>query len=225
MSLSTSRRQIIAEVNPKSPISEAYRTLRTNIDFSAIDSEVKTVMVTSAGMGEGKSTTVSNLAITYAQVGKQVLLIDADMRKPTIHHTFQVTNRMGLSNVLANQCELKDAIQRTHIRNLDILPSGPIPPNPSELLASNRMSERLGQLKSEYDIILIDTPPTLAVTDSQVVATKCDGVLIVIDSGKVKRDIVLKVKSSLEHVQARILGIVLNNVERKKRETYYYYYE
>lgn len=181
-------------------------------------------MVTSAGQGEGKSTTTINLAVAYAQADKRVIIIDADLRKPTLHHSFQISNRQGLTNLLTNQAELSTVIVSSEQNNLDLLPSGPIPPNPSEILASKRMTTLLEQLGEQYDVILIDTPPALAVTDSQVIATRCDGVILVIDQGKVKREIAQKAKANLEHVQARILGIVLNNVNRDSNDSYYYYY-
>lgn len=224
MSHSTNKRPIITEVNPKSPISEAYRSLRTSIDFSAIDEKVQVIMLTSAGPGEGKSTTATNLAVTYAQSDRKVLVIDADLRKPTMHHTFFKTNRVGLTNILTGMNSPSEVIHNTHIPNLDLLTSGPIPPNPSEILSSKRMEKLLIDLKQTYDMIVIDTPPALAVTDAQVIASRCDGVIMVIHSGKVKRDAALKVKANLEYVKARILGVVLNNVDRKSGEGYYYYY-
>jgi capsular exopolysaccharide synthesis family protein len=224
MSQSTNKNPLITHVNPKSPISESYRTLRTNIQFSAIDEDLKVLMVTSAGPGEGKSTTIANLAVAYAQSDKKVLLIDADLRKPTIHHTFIVTNRWGLTNLLTNQAVIEEVIRSSSIPNLDILTSGPIPPNPSEILSSKRMNTLLEELKKRYDIILVDSPPAIAVTDAQILATRCDGVILVVDSGKVKREIAMKAKANLEHVQARLLGVVLNNVDRKNKDTYYYYY-
>jgi capsular exopolysaccharide synthesis family protein len=224
MSSSITKRSIITDVNPKSPISEAYRTLRTNLDFSSIDEQLQVIMLTSAGPGEGKSTTAANLAVAYAQADKKVLLIDADLRKPTMHHIFEKTNRLGLTNVISGQQKVKDVILQTHIHNLSILTSGPIPPNPSEILASKRMNVLIEEMKLIYDMIIFDTPPALAVTDAQIVATKCDGVILVIDSGKVKREVVLKTKASLLQVQARILGAVLNNMERGIEGSYYYYY-
>ncbi|WP_281885446.1 CpsD/CapB family tyrosine-protein kinase [Paenibacillus sp. YYML68] len=222
--LTNNRRPIITHENPKSPISEAYRTLRTNIQFSAIDEDLRILMVTSAGPGEGKSTTLTNLAVAYAQTDLKVVLIDADLRKPTMHHTFTQTNRWGLTSVLAGQAQLDEVIRETYIPNLSIITAGPIPPNPSEMLSSKRMTALLDELKSRYDIVLIDTPPALAVTDAQIVATKCDGVILVVDSGKVKRDMAIKAKANLDHVKARILGVVLNNMDRKNAESYYYYY-
>lgn len=219
-----SKRQIITDIHPKSHISEAYRTLRTNIQFSNIDEQIQTIMVTSAGPGEGKSTTSSNLAVTYAQSEKNTLLIDCDLRKPTAHRTFMLSNRWGVSNLLAQLCDIDDVIQPTYIPGLSVIPSGPVPPNPSEMLGSKRMTSLLEELKARYDMIIIDSPPTLAVTDAQIIASKCDGVLLVLDSGRVKRDAAIKMKSNLERVNAKILGVVLNNIKRKQGEEYYYYY-
>jgi capsular exopolysaccharide synthesis family protein len=218
------QRPVIMDVNPKSPISEAYRTLRTNIEFSSFDDELKTIMITSAQPAEGKTTTAVNLAVAFAQTEKKVLLIDADLRKPTIHHIFSKHNRGGLTNIISNRYQVRELIQETHIDNLSVITSGPIPPNPSEMLASNRMGEVIQELKQMYDIIVIDTPPALAVTDAQIMATKCDGVLLVANAGKVKRQALKRVKDGLDHVKARLLGVVLNNIKRKKGDDHYYYY-
>lgn len=218
------RRQLITLTNPRSPVSESYRALRTNIDFSSIDEKLQVIMVSSAGPGEGKTTTISNLAITFAQSERKTLLIDADLRKPTAHHTFSVSNRWGLSSVVSQHCTVEEAIQMSNIPNLDIITSGTIPPNPAEMLNSNRMSAVISQLRESYDMILIDTPPLLAVTDAQIVATKSDGAILVVDQGRVKRDIAKKAIQNLQTVNARILGVVLNNVKRKANEEAYYYY-
>ncbi|MBO9597287.1 MAG: CpsD/CapB family tyrosine-protein kinase [Cohnella sp.] len=218
------RRLIISEINPKSPISEAYRTLRTNIQFSAIDEDLRVIVITSAGPGEGKSTTASNLAVVSAQAEKKVLLIDADLRKPTAHRTFLLTNRIGLTNYLTGQAGVDEVVRSSFVPNLDVLTAGSSPPNPSEMLGSRKMLSLVEHLKQFYDMIIIDTPPALVVTDAQIVSTYSDGVVLVIDSGKVKREAALKVKSSLEHVKARLLGVVLNNIDRKTSENYYYYY-
>jgi capsular exopolysaccharide synthesis family protein len=217
-------RPLIVDVNPKSPISEAYRVLRTNIEFSSIDQEIRVLMVTSTQPGEGKTTTSANLAVAYAQAGKRVLVVDCDLRKPTLHLLFNVSNRTGFTNTIVQQLPVADAVKETSIENLSVLTSGPIPPNPSEMLGSERMNELLTELKANYDIIVIDTPPAVAVADAQVVATKVDGVVLVINSGQVKRELAMKVKASLDHVKARIIGVVLNNVDRKEEGSYYYYY-
>lgn len=224
MSQSANKRHLITAIDPRSPISESYRSLRTNIDFSAIDEKMQVIMVTSAGPGEGKSTTIGNLAVAYAQADRRVVLIDADLRKPTEHHTFQVTNRVGLSSILSQQSDVENALQQSSIPNLYVIPSGPIPPNPAEMVASKRMSALIEDLRSRFDIILIDSPPLLAVTDAQLLSTRCDGVVMVMDQGKVKKEFALKAKANLDKVGAKILGVVLNNVKRKKNDNYYYYY-
>lgn len=173
---------------------------------------------------EGKSTTINNLAVVYAQTNKKVLLIDADLRKPTAHHSFNISNRYGLTDMITNQCSMEMAIKETDVPNLSVITSGSIPPNPSEILASQKMTMLLEELKEKFDFILIDTPPVLAVSDAQIIATKCDGVIFVVDAGKVKRDLVIKAKSSLEFVQARILGVVLNKISQKESAKYYLYY-
>lgn len=211
-------------MNPKSQISEQYRTLRTNIQFSSIDGEMTTMMVTSAGPGEGKSTTISNLAVVLAQQGKHVLLVDADLRKPTVHHTFRQTNNRGLTNVLTRQLSIEEAIKGTDVERLSILPSGPVPPNPSELLGSNMMKHVIEKVSAEHDFILFDCPPLLAVTDAQIMANYCQGVILVVNSGKTEIDAAIKAKESLENVNAKLLGVVLNDKNMNGDSYYYYYY-
>lgn len=215
-------RSLISLTNPKSPIAEQFRTIRTNIQFSSVDKELQTIIVTSSGPGEGKSTNTANLAVVFAQQGKRVLLIDADLRKPTVHYTFRTENHVGLSNVLTRQLTLEEAISTTAQEKLWVLSSGPIPPNPSELLGSKNMQVLLEQAKEEYDVIVIDTPPVLAVTDAQILANLADGVVLVVSSGKTERDSAKKAKELLESAQAKILGVVLNN--KKAEESHYYYY-
>lgn len=224
MSRSTRKWSLITENNPKSPISESYRMLRTGVEYAGVDEPVDLIMVTSCRAGEGKSTTSANVAVTFAQTGQRVLLIDADMRKPSQHHIFGVSNRGGLTGVLQGRSSLEQGIQETSVDNLDVLTAGQSPPNPSEMLGSRAMSTLLEQAKGKYDRIIIDTPPIMAVTDAHIVAGKCDGVLIVIDAGKVKSDIARKAKLSLESAGSRILGVVLNNVDRSSGGGYYYYY-
>lgn len=221
---STYNSPIITEVSPKSPISEAYRSLRTNISFSSVDEVICVVMVTSAKPGEGKTTTAVNLAVAYAQADNNVLIIDADLRKPMMHQILNLSNQIGFTTLLSNQCTIEQAVAATHITNLSLLTSGPIPPNPSEMLGSRRMAGLLEELKTQFDIIIIDTPPTLVVTDAQIMASHCDGVLLVVDAGKVKREHALKAKSNLERANARLLGAVLNNKNRKDEDEYYYDY-
>ncbi|WNR43772.1 CpsD/CapB family tyrosine-protein kinase [Paenibacillus roseipurpureus] len=218
------KHQLITDIHPKSQVSESYRALRTNIQFSSIDRVVKTILVTSAQPGEGKSTTAANLSVAFAQEGKKVLLIDADLRKPTLHHYFGMSNRYGLTSTLVNRSDLPDVMFETSIEHLHLIPSGPIPPNPSELLTSQKMKSFLNTLAAKFDVIIIDSPPTLAVADSQILASQCDGVVLVVCDGKTKRDTAKKAIDNLERVQAKILGVVLNNKRHKKGDASYNYY-
>ncbi|WP_273130271.1 CpsD/CapB family tyrosine-protein kinase [Bacillus weihaiensis] len=216
-------RSLISMTSPKSPIAEQFRTIRTNIQFSSIDQELQTIIVTSSGPAEGKSTTTANLAVVFAQQGKRVLLIDADLRKPTVHYTFRQENHIGLSNVLTRQSTLQEAVKVTSQDKLWVLSSGPIPPNPSELLGSKGMQTLLEQAKEEYDVIILDTPPVLAVTDAQILSNTADGVVLVVSSGKTETESAKKAKELLESAKAKILGVVLNNKKVQDSQYYYYY--
>jgi capsular exopolysaccharide synthesis family protein len=217
-------RKLIASSNPKSFVSEQYRTLRTNINFSMPKGELQTVLVTSASPGEGKSTTSSNLAVVFAQENKRVLLVDADMRKPTSHYTFHVTNTLGLSNLLTRQSTFDETVKETSIEGLHIITSGPIPPNPAELLSSVTMDLLIEELKKHYDIIVFDAPPTLSVTDAQVLSNKCEGTIFVVNSKTTNKDNAAKAKELLDSAKAHILGVVINNYELNKDNNYYQYY-
>ncbi|MCC3356094.1 CpsD/CapB family tyrosine-protein kinase [Bacillus sp. REN16] len=216
-------RSLVTMLNPKSPISEQYRTIRTNIQFSTVDEEMQLIMVTSSGPGEGKSTTTNNIAIVFAQQGKKVLLVDADLRKPTVHYSFRLENHVGLTNVLTKQKTLINVIQPTEQENLFALTCGPIPPNPAELLGSKAMDQFLTEVRSQYDIVIFDTPPVLVVTDAQVLANKTDGVVMVVSSNKTENDAALKAKETLMNAKAKLLGVVLNNKKRTESQYYYYY--
>ncbi|MGP4073841.1 CpsD/CapB family tyrosine-protein kinase [Piscibacillus sp. B03] len=216
-------RTLIARDQVKSPITEQYRTIRTNMQFANIDQELKSILVTSTGPSEGKSLTTANLAIVFAQQGKKVLLIDADLRKPTVHYTFRLNNTFGLSNYLVGGFELEKTVQQTNVDNLDIMTCGPIPPNPSELLGSKAMTELLDVANKNYDIVIFDTPPVLAVTDSQILSNLVDGVLLVVRSKQTEKDAAVKAKDLLEKADANILGAVLNDRDAKDSGYYYYY--
>lgn len=207
-------------MNPMLPITEQYRQIRTSIQFSSVDKTIKSIVLASAQSGEGKSTTASNLAIVLAQQGNQVLLVDADLRKPSIHYAFRVSNIEGLTNVLTKEVELDRAIKQTTINNLSLLTSGSKPPNPSEILSSNSMEILMGKLKEMFDFVIYDTPPVLAVTDSQVLANKCDGVILVVASGKTTKELALKSLEVLKQARAHILGAVVNGIELSKKEYY-----
>lgn len=217
-------RNLITVTQPKSPIAEQYRTIRTNIEFMAVDKEIQVLLVTSATQSEGKSTTSSNLAVAYAQQGKSVLIIDTDMRRPTVHYTFKVANGLGLSSLLTRQAELEKAIIPTKIDNLSILTAGPIPPNPAELLSSKAMGNLIGQLREKYNVIILDAPPLLQVADSRITSKLTDGVVLVVSCVTSDRQLVLKAKEQLEMAEAKILGVVLNRRELTDDSAYQYYY-
>ncbi|ANY73380.1 MULTISPECIES: CpsD/CapB family tyrosine-protein kinase [Paenibacillus] len=212
MRRSTNDASLIVSVNPNSPRSEVYRLLRTRIQFSSKDQDLKTLVITSAQTGEGKTTTISNLAVIYAQEGKKVLLIDANMRKPSLHKMFSQMNHQGLSTVITGKDSFENAVQDTYISNLRLLPAGPIPSNPSELIDSPAMWGLLEELEAQYDVILIDTPAMLEVSDSVIFSAMCDGVVMVAAAGRARKDYLRKAKEQLHHVNARILGVVLNQV-------------
>jgi len=217
--------RLITHFAPKSPVSEAYRTLRTNISYSLVDNPLKTAVVTSSGPGEGKSTTVANLAIAFAQMGSRVLLVDADLRRPVLHGIFGVQREPGLVNVVAGKSRIAEALADIGVENLTLLPAGTLPPNPSELLASQAMEELLKTLSQEYDIILCDSPPVIAVTDACVLARKLDGVILVAKSGETSADALSRAKMLLDNVNAHLFGISLNGVNiNRMYGSYYYYY-
>jgi len=221
--MSTTKRRLIVHEEAKSPIAEAYRTLRTNIQFSKTDGELKTIMFTSSGPGEGKSTTIANTAVALAQSGKSVILLDCDLRKPVQHKIFHKKNR-GLTNVLVEELPVQDFLQDTDIENLRILTSGPIPPNPSELLGSRKMQEILDYLKTQADYLIIDVPPVIAVTDACVLAAKVDGVTLIVNSGSIRPEMARKAKDLLIKANGHLLGVILNRVEIEEEHAYYYYY-
>ena len=221
---------ILASINPKSPSAEAYRILRTNIQFTNIDKTIKSIVITSPGPGEGKSTIIVNLAVAMAHNNKRVLLIDTDLRKPNIHTFFGLDNSKGVTNVLSEDIEYAKVIQHTDIGKLYILASGPIPPNPSELLGSHKIKSLLNDVKEEYDMVLFDSPPVCLVTDAAVLSTIVDGVILVCASGQTTIENAKNAKALLNKVNANILGVVLNKVAMKngyynKICEYYTYYE
>ncbi|WP_414838629.1 CpsD/CapB family tyrosine-protein kinase [Carnobacterium sp. TMP28] len=218
------RPSLITLTRPSSVIAEQFRTIRTNIQFSMVDKELKTLLVTSAAPGAGKSTVSANLAVTMAMQGKRVLLVDADMRKPTVHKTFKLPNQDGLTTLLTEKdAAIKDIAHRMPTEGLYIITSGIIPPNPSELLASNKMTLLIKELEEIFDLIIFDTPPVIAVTDAQVMASKVDGTLFVVNKGVADKEMVKKSKELLAMVHANIIGVIFNRVELAQ-DTYYHYY-
>lgn len=215
-------RKPITIIEPKSIFSEQFRMLRANINFSLFEHEMKKILVTSSIPGEGKSTIAENLAVVFAQENKRVLLVDADMRKPTLHYTFDLFNYIGLSNLLSKKLSLTNVIQKTFIPNLYVLPSGPIPPNPSELLASNNMDQFIKSIENHFDVVIFDVPPILSVSDAQILASKCDGTLLVLRFGKTEKKQLQKAKNILVSSHAKIIGVVCNNYKLGKVDHYYY---
>lgn len=222
MSLKT----LISLNHPKSAISEAYRSLRTNIQFSSLDKSIKTIAITSSGPGEGKTTTISNLAIAMAQANKRILLIDADLRKPKIHKQFELNNVSGLTNALVLNTPLEDVIRKSTIAGLDILTSGPKPPNPSEILGSKAMKLLIGESKRKYDKVLLDSPPIGVVTDPAVLSAIADGTILLVNFGKTHIEEAQRAKQLLENVNTNILGVVLNRIPTNDKGYYKcFYYE
>lgn len=223
--IDTAKRKLIAYTTPRSLAAEQYRTLRTNINFSSVDHDFHSIVVTSASPCDGKSTTAANLAIVYAQEGKSVLLIDGDMRRPTMQHTFKVRNNLGLSNVLTRQTSIKAAVKTTAVKGLDLLPSGPIPPNPAELLSSESMDNLLKELKTMYALVIFDSPPILSVTDGQILVNKCESAILVLNSGVTEKQQAMKAKEVIQLSGSKLLGVVLNNFSLPKKRLYNNYLE
>jgi capsular exopolysaccharide synthesis family protein len=215
-------KQLITVVQPKSPISESYRTLRTNIHFSSFDKKVKTIVVTSSGPEEGKSTTCANLAVVMAENGCKTILIDCDQRRARLHKLFNASNEKGLSDFLVGNIQFSEAVQKTEIPNLNIITSGTKPPNPSELVGSEKMKKFIEDLNETYDYIILDTPPVIIVTDAQLISTYADGCVLVVAASEVEKAAAVKAKELLEKVKARILGVVLNKIDVKQKSYYKY---
>lgn len=224
MARETRQDKLYSMEDPKSIISEAFRSLRTNIQYANIDKNIKSILLTSTVQKEGKSTISSNLAYTMAESGKKTLLIDCDMRKPRVHKMFSIPNVEGLTNILMGESINSDVIYKmVGADNLYILPSGPIPPNPSELLGSNKMKEFINKLKETFDMIIIDSPPIILVTDAAIVSTIVDGTILVIEAGETKIDEAQYSKEVLDKLGSKILGVVLNKIPMNENEYYQYY--
>lgn len=216
---------LITYTDPKSVNAEQFRTLRTNIEFAQLDNQLKSLLVSSSIPAEGKSTISSNLAFVMAQTEKRVLLVDADLRKPTVHRTFKLNNEQGLTSLLSNpDLKFNQIVQHSRDLNLYFLPSGPIPPNPSEVLGSARMSALMQELGKYFDLVIYDAPPITAVADPQILATKVDGVLLVTRYGFTKKEEIKQARLALENVNANILGYVMNGQPISDANGYYAYY-
>ncbi|WP_294187303.1 CpsD/CapB family tyrosine-protein kinase [uncultured Clostridium sp.] len=214
----------IVEKEPKSIAAESYRTLRTNIQYSSFDKEYKVIVITSSEPGEGKSTTAGNLALCMAQGDKRVILVDCDLRRPSIHKKFKVSNLAGLSDVIIGKSDLSKVMHRYN-KNLVLLTSGKIPPNPSEMLSSKSMENLLEKLRENFDYVILDTPPVQAVTDSQILSTKADGTILVVRAERTKKESVNNAINLLKKVNANVIGTVLNGTDLSRNKYQYYYGE
>ncbi len=215
--------ELITHERPKSLVSEAYRSLRTNLGFTEIDQKCRTILLSSPNPMDGKSITTANLAVVLAQAGHKVILVDCDLRKPTQHQIFDLENQRGVTNCLMQNLEVAEVAQATPVENLKILSSGPIPPNPTEILNSQSTRAFWGRLQEESDYILIDGPPVLAVADASILAGQVDGVILVLWSGQSRIDAARQAKEQLNRAGANLIGVVLNRVEMNRHNDYYYY--
>lgn len=223
------RVRLIAETEPRSTASEAYRTLRTNIQFAGLDQPCRSILITSTTAGEGKTTTAANLGAVLAQTGSRVCLIDSDLRRPSLHRLFEFENDRGLTTALLDDLPFAEVARPTRVPNLSVLTSGPLPPNPAELVGSKRMRDLVEGAASNFDVILCDSPPVLAVSDPIALTTQCDGVLFVVRVSKVPHDIIKRALGQIEAVKGKILGVLLNYVNPRghgyRYHYRYYYYE
>lgn len=210
--------------DPKAVAAEAFRTLRTNLQFTNPDRNLKSLLVTSPGPGEGKSTVAANLAVAWAQAGRKVAVVECDFRRPVLDHFFPLKAEQGLTAYLAGQVPLEAVIRASGIPGLDILLAGAQPPNPAELLQTQAMAAALDYLEENYDWVVFDGPPILAVTDSAVLANQVDGTILVIQAYEVPRKMALQAKNLLDQAKGHLLGVVLNGIRPRGGQDYQYYY-
>ena len=208
--------------NPSSSIAEAYRKIATNIEFSNIDNEIKTIMITSAKQDEGKTTTICNLALVMTELKKNILLMDLDLRKPAIHKQFELSNKKGLTDLLINKDDYKTYIQNVY-PGLDILTTGMIPANPAEIINSRTLKELIKEMAKSYDYIFLDAPPVMLVSDPITISTYANAVILAIEHGKTEKELAKKAVDSLKQVNANIIGAVFNNIPVSNQSNYYYY--
>jgi non-specific protein-tyrosine kinase len=211
---------LITLTDPRSPVSEAYRTLRTNLSFYSLDNPIRTLVVTSPATGEGKSTTIANLAVTMAQSGRRTILVDCDLRRPSLHTLFDARSEPGFTNMVLDDTEAP--LQKTGVENLWLLASGTKPPNPADMLGTQKVDKVIEKLMAQADIVLFDAPPIMAVTDAAVLGAKVDGVLLVIGAGKTRRDHAERAKELLEKAKVRIVGATLTNAPKDSSMGAYY---
>ena len=216
-------RELFSHIQPKSAIAEAFRTMRTNINFSALKGSNKVILITSPGAEEGKSTIVANLAVVMAQAKSKVLIVDCDLRKPVMHNCFSLDKPSGLTNLLVQDLEPEEVISSTEVMRLNVIASGPIPPNPSELLGSAKMSGFLAKVAEQYDVVLLDSPPVVAVTDAVLLTPMVDSVLLVLKAGETRIDMAKEAKERLRNAGPKSISVVLNEVKPHGRDYNNYY--
>lgn len=215
---------LVTVASPNSVNTEQYNTIRTNIEFSNADKHLEDLVLTSSSASEGKSTISANLAVAFARQGKKVLLVDADLRRPTINAKFSINNPIGLTNFLTeHSVSVNDIFYKASVEGLYVIPSGPTPPNPSELIGSKRMESLMDVLKGAFDLVIYDAPPVLSVTDAQILSTKVDGTILVVRENKAEKEAVSKAVELIEHVNGNILGTILNDVAKEATGYYGYY--
>lgn len=220
-----SKYPLIVQEETKSPVAEAYRILRTNISYCKTDGQLKTLMFTSSGSGEGKSFTIANMAVSLAMAGKRVIIVDCDFRNPMQQKIFKTGRRGGVTSILTDKgAQIDDFIAETDVKNLFLLASGPVPPNPSELLGSEKMNELIAYLRERFSYVIFDVPPVIAVTDACVLVSKLDGVVLVLDIKTIRPQMAQKAKELILKARGHLLGVVLNRAEVEVDSQYYNYY-
>jgi capsular exopolysaccharide synthesis family protein len=215
---------LVAETDPRSAASEAYRTLRTNIQFAGLDQPCRCIVVTSATAGEGKTTSVANFGVVSAQAGARVCLVDSDLRRPSLHRIFGLDNGRGLTSALLEGVSLADVARPTRVAGLSLVTSGPLPPNPAELVGGKRMRELLDGATADFDLVVCDSPPVIAVADGVALAAQCDGVILIVRAGTVSHDVIRRATEQIQAVKGKILGVLLNDVDLDRDGYYYRYY-
>jgi succinoglycan biosynthesis transport protein ExoP len=219
------KQHLVTLVAPRSSVAEAFRTLRTNLEFASVDKALGSLLFTSAIPAEGKTTIASNTAVAFAQAGKRVILLDADMRRPGVHRMFELPNSYGLTNLLrTDELPISSLVHATDEPNLRVMTTGALPPNPAELLGSQRMKEILRRLESETDLLILDSPPLQAVTDAAILAREVTGSVLVIDAGRTRKGAVRQAREALERVGAGVLGVSINRISERSSAAYYYQY-
>lgn len=214
---------LIAEIDPKSAAAEAYRSLRTNLQFAELDRPCKSIVVTSSSAGEGKTTTAANFSVIAAQIGQSICLIDSDLRRPALHRVFGLSNTEGLTTALVQGKPFVELAKKTRVPNLSVLTSGPLPANPAELVGSRRMRTFLEAATQAFELVVLDSPPVLAASDAVALSAQCDGVILVVRAGSVPQEVVRHAVEQIQAVHARLLGVLLNRLDARRNGHYDYY--